>query len=201
MKIQFRAFNIYFLMVCLTLATQVSFGADGSPKANASAIPEKTSEKSEAKEADKKKKKRKKVISTLRVHLEVNRDGTDRITTVQVLRSSPISVTIDREPIVTEAYLVGAKVVSTVGGPEIELQFDSQGRTFLQNYSAANRGRRLAIYCDFDKEHRWLAAPVMTSLNSNGVLRFAPDATPEEMERIVEGLLTIAEIKKKENKF
>ena len=122
-------------------------------------------------------------------------------TTVQVLRSSPISVSIDREPIVTEAYLADAKVVSTIGGSEIELQFNSMGRTLLENSTAANRGRRIVIYSDFDKEHRWLAAPVITRLISDGVLRFTPDATPEEMERIVDGLLTVAEIKKKADKF
>ena len=176
MKIRFRTFNIYFLWAAF-LALAVSVGALGDkdlPTTVAPGVRSDSKAKEKAPEVPKKKKK-KKVISTVRVHLEATRDGTDRITTIQVLRSNPIQLHIDREPIVTEAYLADARVVAALGGSEIELTFNSQGRTLLENYTAANRGRRIAIYSDFDKEHRWLAAPVVTRLISNGVLRFAPE--------------------------
>ncbi|MBI1841798.1 MAG: hypothetical protein HYR88_13245 [Verrucomicrobia bacterium] len=201
MKIRFHAFNTYFLCVLLASVADTAIALEETGKPAAAVASDKPADKPDDKAAAKKKKSRKKVVSTVRVHLEATRDGTDRIVTVQVLRSSPISVSVDREPVVTEAYLADAKVVSTIGGPEIELQFNSMGRTLLENSTAANRGRRLVIYSDFDKEHRWLAAPVITRLISDGVLRFTPDATPAEMERIVDGLLTIAEIKKKADKF
>lgn len=147
-------------------------------------------------------KKKKKELATVRIHLETPRGGTERTEEIYVLRSAPMKLYVDKEPFLWEFYLLQAKLIPTDGGlPEIELQFNSGGRTLLENYTAANRGRRMVIGIQFDKERRWVAAPMISRLISNGTLRFTPDATAEEIERMVVGLNNIAEVKKKKDKF
>ncbi len=198
MKIRYQTFNIYFL--CFLLGPLVlSQDLLQAGPTNSAASPKASEAKQDSTGAAKKKKK--KPMSTLRVHLETPKDGTGRTAEISVLRSSPMVLTIDKEPILDQSRLIDARVVEGLGGAEIELQFDSQGRTLLENYTAANRGRRLAIGSDFDKQRRWLAAPKIARLLSDGMLRFTPDASPEEIKVLVQGLINMAEIKKKKDKF
>lgn len=132
----------------------------------------------------------------------MQKDGSDRAVEVEFLRSNPVRVTIDKEPFLWEMYLGEARVIPTDGGGvEMEVTFNSHGRTLLENYTAANKGRRMVIAAEFDKQRRILAAPRITKLLSNGVIRFTPDASPEEAERIVNGWNNIAEVKRKKDKF
>ena len=195
MKIMRRRFNTY--LFCLCFALGIAQGAEPAPDTGSTNAPPKTADE---KKKEEKKKKKKKEKSTIRVHVEMARDGSERTRQIPVLRDKSMMISIDAESFLDESHLVESKVISTPGGPEIELQFNSIGRTLLENTTAANRGRRLAIYTDFDKEHRWIAAPVITKLLSNGILRFTPDATQEEAERIVRGLNTVAEVKEKKKK-
>jgi preprotein translocase subunit SecD len=210
MKTWRGAFNIYFLAAALGVSGwRVASAADSpqdptpapavlSPK---EAAREQARQKAREKELEQKKKKEerkhRKEVVTLRIHLEVPPDRSGRSGPVTVLRHAPMQVNIEKDGIVDESYLVEAKLIPTPGGPEIELQFDTQGRTALENYTAANRGRRLAVYTDFGEEHRWIAAPVITRLLSNGTFRFTPDASQEEAERIVNGLNRVAKDNKK----
>jgi preprotein translocase subunit SecD len=82
-----------------------------------------------------------------------------------------------------------------MGGFEISLQFNREGTWLLEQYSSANRGRKIAVFCEFGvelKEHRWLAAPVVSKRISDGLLVFTPDASREEAEEIVRGLNNVA---------
>ncbi len=201
MKIRYQTINIYFL--CFVLSALVfPGGLLNAGTTNRVATPKESGSQTNAPLTEKElKKKKKKAKSTLRVHLEVPRDGSNRNEDITVLRGNPMVINVEKEPILDQFHLVGAKVVQGLGGVEIELTFDSNGRTILQNISAANRGRRLAIGSDFDKKRRWLAAPMITRLLSDGTLRFTPDASPEEIEILVAGLINMAEIKKKKNEF
>ena len=69
------------------------------------------------------------------------------------------------------------------------------GTVLLEECTAANRGRRIAIFSQFGekiKDYRWLAAPVITRRISDGVLVFTPDATREEAEEIALGLNNVS---------
>src|SRR5438874_1702059 len=81
--------------------------------------------------------KNKKLVSALRIHIQVTMP-TASSQTVTVLRSSPVQVTVAKEPIITEANLLGARVINTPGGFAIQLQFDDTGMWMLQQYSASN---------------------------------------------------------------
>lgn len=191
MKIQRRAFNTYFLGLWLALVVPwtVAQAADS------------TNDVKKAEETKKKKKRGKKEYSMVHLHLEVPRDTSGRSQEIQVLRDHPIVINVEKVPFLSESLLADARIVETPGGKEIELSFNNLGQTALGNFTAANRGRRIAIYAEWDKEKRWLAAPKITKLLSDGVIRFTADATQEESERIVRGLITMAEIKKKKDKF
>ncbi|HAM72549.1 MAG TPA: hypothetical protein DCM86_12980 [Verrucomicrobiales bacterium] len=191
MKICRNPFNIYFLCLGLVV-TPFTAGAAESPKGGAQ-----TNESAKVADPKAKPKKRKKETVTIRVHVEALVGGTTPGTPVTVLRSNPMVVNVEKDPVVDESRLEEARLIDGPGGPEIELQFDSQGRTMLGNYTAAHRGQRLAIYSDFGKDHRWLAAPVITRIASNGTIRFSPDATLDEAQRIVENLNRQAGVSKK----
>ncbi len=193
MKIHCGTFNTYLLCFCFCLLGLASSAEESSP----STVKTNATQKADAAKAEQKKKKRKKEVVTVRVHLEVNKDNSGRNREVSVLRSNPMRVNVDKVPVADETNLAEAKMIETPGGVELELQFDSQGRTAIENYTAANRGRHFAIFCDFGEQHRWLGAPVITRLISNGIIRFTPDASQDEVDRIVEGLNRLAQVKKK----
>jgi hypothetical protein len=142
--------------------------------------------------------KRKRDYSNIRVHIEADAgDGSSGIT---VHRSAPMQMNVEREPILDEHYVEAAAVVDQPGDTyAIEIKFNRRGSWILERTTVTHRGRRFAIFSYFGQD-RWLAAPVITGKNSSGVLRFTPDATREEAERIVRGLNNVArKLERKEN--
>jgi len=141
----------------------------------------------------------KKVLCTLRIHLEAGLEAPDRNEQVQISRESPVSVNVQKSPILTEASVKEAKVVEVVGGFALSVRFDTPGGWLLEQYSSANLGKHFAIFSQFPlpsnaklTEGRWLAAPRISKRISDGVLVFTPDATREETEQIALGLNNLA---------
>ncbi len=135
--------------------------------------------------------KRKKQIAVIRVHLEAFRDGTAFNEPVAIGRTSPMKFNVQRSPFLTEDNVASVKIVDAVGGFGLQIQFDRTGTILLEQYSASNPRKRLAIYCQFGEklEHaRWLAAPMIQKRISDGVLVFTPDADLAETGQIELGL-------------
>jgi hypothetical protein len=130
--------------------------------------------------------------AALRVHIETSPDPTGSSLTISVLRSDPVLITIKREPILTEANIVQAKVIDNIGGFAIEIKFDENGTWLLEQYSAANPGSHFVIWGQWSEKainSRWLAAPIITRRIGNGVLSFNVDmSSREEAEQFVRGL-------------
>jgi preprotein translocase subunit SecD len=100
-------------------------------------------------------------------------------------------VNVDKTPFLNESNVSGAKVVDVVGGFALRIQFDHAGTAMLEQYTVANRGRKIAVLSQFGEELknlRWLAAPFISRRITDGVLLFTPDATREEAEEIALGL-------------
>lgn len=138
-------------------------------------------------------------MSAMRVHIEVGADNTSAAgtaETVSVLRADPVLVTIDTAPILTEANIVAAKVISTPDSPAIEVRFDDNGTWILEQYTASNPGKHLVIFGQWGKKKltnsRWLAAPLITGRINNGILSFTPDMTLAEANEFVQGLNDVA---------
>ncbi len=168
MKIWANRFNIYFPLV---LAVVLSAGCK-SPEG-----------------------KRDSALTSLRVHGETKKDASDRSTSATVFRANPIKVQIDRNPLLTEYHVKEAKMVEVMGGFAIQIQFDRKGSWLLEEYTTANRGRRVVIFSQFvappavePNEERWLAAPKIGQPIKDGLLIFTPDASEEEARQIVKGL-------------
>lgn len=124
-----------------------------------------------------------KQLGQLRIYLETHEDGI-RSQKVQVLRSAPFEVVVDRSPILTEAHLDDIKLVYTDFGYHIEIQADQRGTWLLESYTATNSGRKLVISAAFP-EIIWLAAPIIRGRVSDGRFTFSPDASVEEANRLV----------------
>jgi len=141
----------------------------------------------------------KKLLSTLRLHQEINPDPLGRSETAEVYRESPIRFTVDKEPFLTEANVKEAKVIDVTGGFALEIQFDRQGSWLLEQYTAASRSKHIVVTSQFVNpgeekinKGRWLAAPQVHTHITDGRFAFTPDATREEAERIAQGLNNVA---------
>ena len=140
-------------------------------------------------------KKPKNLLSTLRLHVEAGLDGTKASESVPVYREKPVWVNVEKLPFLTEANVASASVIDGVGGFALSIQFDHDGIVLLEGCTAANRGRRMAVFSQFGKEikdYRWLAAPLINRRISDGILVFTPDATREEAEEIALGLNNVS---------
>jgi len=136
-----------------------------------------------------------KLLSTLRLHLQASPDGTNAREPIPVYRAKPVWVRVEKAPFLTEEQVSEAAVVNVVGGFALRIQFDHQGATLLERYTTANRGRKIAIFCQFGnelKDYRWLAAPVISRRITDGVLVFTPDSTRAEAEEIAQGLNNVS---------
>ncbi len=135
--------------------------------------------------------KKEKDVSALRIHIEASPQSAGSTETVSVLRSDPLLVTIFKEPILSEANLVEAKVIEARGGFGIQLQFDESSTLVLEQYSASNRGKHFVVFGQWGTtpaDGRWLAAPLITRRISDGKFSFTPDLSRTNADRLVLGL-------------
>jgi preprotein translocase subunit SecD len=134
------------------------------------------------------------VDGAMRIHIAVAPDNVTTMggaETIKVLRVDPVEVTIDKQPILTEANLVAARLISTPDAPAIEMRFDENGSWILQQYSASNPGGHFVIFGQWGKglkNSRWLGAPLISKRIDNGLLSFTPDMTRDEANQLVQGL-------------
>jgi preprotein translocase subunit SecD len=137
-----------------------------------------------------------KLVSSISLHIETNPDSMELSSPVPIYREKPIMVNVEKAPFLTESDLLGAKLTEVLGGFSLQLQFDEHGSWMLEQITATNPGKRIAILCRFGpkfKEARWLAAPFISRRISNGILTFTPDASKAESEQIILGLKNMVE--------
>lgn len=128
-------------------------------------------------------------LTALRLHLQADPSPGQPGKTMEVpiYRNRPTLLTVSATALMSEHYVAAAKLMDEDDTFAIQVEFDRKGRWILEAVTAQNRGRRLAVFCSFGKE-RWLAAPIIQQVISDGKLTFTPDATREEAIRIVRGL-------------
>jgi hypothetical protein len=139
--------------------------------------------------------KKSKEVSILRVHIEANSDNSGTTQPISVLRSDPVLVTIEKEPILTEASIVAARVIDARGGFGLEIRFNEMSALTLEQYSAANSGKHFAIFGQWGEKKadgRWLGAPLITHRIVGGILSFTPDMSRTNADRLVIGLNNVA---------
>ena len=142
--------------------------------------------------------KRKKEESNLRIHVESDASA-DHSSAISVIRSAPIRLNIEREPVLDERHVEVSTILDQLGGFVVEIKLTRQGTWILERTTVVSRGRHLAIFSTFG-ESRWLAAPLITAKNSTGRITFTPDCTREEAERFVRGLNNLThKMERKEN--
>lgn len=153
---------------------------------------------------EQKEKEKAAAVSTLRVHLEAPAAQMDFTVRVPVNREPPVSLTVDKEPFLTEADVTEARLVEVVGGFDLQIQFDHHGSLLLEQCTTSNPGRRFAVFSQFGttaKESRWLAAPTIARRVTSGTITFTPDASREETERVILGLNNVAKKNKEQNRW
>ena len=140
--------------------------------------------------------KKYKEVSALRVHIEVNSVDSNTSQTISVPpRDDPVLITIEKEPILTEANLIEARVIDAHGGIALQIQFDESSALVLEQYSAANPGKHFVIFGQWGEKRtdgRWLAAPIITHRIAGGIMSFTADLSRVEADRLVLGLNNVA---------
>jgi hypothetical protein len=144
-------------------------------------------------------KRNKKLLATLRLYQEVTPDASGRSEVITVHRDPLVMLNIGRAPFLGEGNVQSAKVLDVPGGFALSIQFDHQGSWLLEQYTAASRGRRIAVFSQFMdppekkvNQGRWLAAIKINNHITDGLFIFTPDATREEADRIALGLNNVA---------
>jgi len=164
-----RGFNLYLLLVVTVLAEVCGCQSDQT-KGN-------------------------KHLATLRIHLESRAQIPGSGNTVSVIRSQPVLVTINTQPLLTEANITSASLLESPVGYAVEVTFDETGALTLEEYSSAYVGMHFVIFGQWSNrtmDSRWLAAPIITHRIASGVLAFTPDASREECKQLVIGLNNMA---------
>jgi hypothetical protein len=147
------------------------------------------------------KRKQEKLVGAIRIHLEAEADNPGTTQSITVFRADPITLTIDKEPLFTEASLVAAKVINSEGGFAIRLNFDESSSMILEQYTASYPGKHFAIFGQWGpklSDGRWLAAPMITQRIYNGTLAFTPDMSRAEADQFVIGLTNVIKKDQKE---
>ena len=133
-----------------------------------------------------------KPVGIVRIHIESEASNAGTTKTISVLRSDPVEVNISTDPILTEADVTKARLIESPGGGfDIELKFEETAGWRLQQFTAINPGKHLAIFAQWSEKKedgRWLAAPLILRHIDNGTLVFTPDASHEEAQKLVDGL-------------
>ena len=132
-----------------------------------------------------------KPVGVLRVHIQSEADAAGTTKSVSVLRSGPVLINVMTQPILSEADLTSARLLEAPGGCAVELKFDEAGSWTLEQFTASNPGKHLVIFAQWTEkaeDGRWLAAPLIVRRVASGKLVFTPDASQEEMEKLVRGL-------------
>jgi hypothetical protein len=176
MKIRSARFNIYLVAVLAALAVA---GCAGTKHKN----------------------KKNDIATLISLHLEVSSDETQVSAPVPILRAQPEMVNVETEAFLDEGALESARVVDDLGGFHIRLKFNWEGTMVLDGITTDNQSRRIAVLAKWDKDTRWLAAPVIHRRVSDGTFDFTPDATREEADRIVQGLTNLVAKVKDADKF
>jgi hypothetical protein len=188
MTSRMKCFNTYFLAAALALIA----GCTSPP-----AEPGTDARKKEDGKSARSRNPDKKEFTLLRLHMQVNPDGTQFTVPATVYRANPVTVTVMATPVVMEANIVRAALIEDTGGYSIGVQFDQQGALLLENATTAYRGSRLVVFgrwgTDKAAEDRWLGAVFIANRITDGTFTFTPDASREEAERIVTGLNNVAE--------
>jgi hypothetical protein len=130
-------------------------------------------------------------VAIMRIHVESAGGTPDDSKNISLMRTEPVMVNIATEPILTEADIAAAALLETPGGFAVKVKFDEGGGLTLEQYSAINPGKHLAIFAqwgDRPADGRWLAAPLIKRLITDATLTFTPDASREEAEQLVKGL-------------
>ena len=157
------------------------------------------SHKSQEAAQKKKEKENRKKYSLVKFFLETPEGSQNKIQEIEVYRAYPERITIGTMPFIDERDFKDVNIVETPDeGFMIEFILTSEGSSILQNITGRYRGRRIIIFANFG-DPRYLGAPKIEKIITNGILRITPDASREEAERFVLGMKnTIREIKRKE---
>jgi len=172
-----RGFNLYLLSLAVLLAAATGCQSDKDKAA--------------------------KHLGALRIHLENRAQLPGSGKTVSVIRANPVLVTINEDPVLTEAGIVRADLLDTPVGFAVQVRFDEQSALTLEQYTSAYQGKHFVIFgqwSDNSTNSRWLAAPLIAHRVMNGVLAFTPDASHEEAKQLVLGLNNMAKKIAKEKK-
>ncbi len=136
--------------------------------------------------------------SLVKFFLETPQGSNNKVQEVEVYRAYPEKIYIGTREFLDERDFEEVNIIDTPdGGFMIEFILTAEGSGILQNITGRYRGRRMVIFANFG-DPRYLGAPKIDRLITDGNIRITPDASREEAERFALGMKnTIRQIKRK----
>ncbi len=150
-------------------------------------------------------KKAEKSPALLRIHMESNPLPPGQSEFIKVLRTAPMTINIEKQPFLYESQILAAQLIDTDDNFLIMIKFNQQGQWLLEQYTASNLRRRMAVRAQFristNVFDRWIAAPLITKPIRDGVLSFTPDADRAEAKAMVQGWNNVAGFEDQDGAF
>jgi hypothetical protein len=126
--------------------------------------------------------------ATLRVFLQASDRLPEEHRKVIVVRNPPMNVTVNPLSELSEHDLVSAAAVKTPTSKQLVLQFDSHGRRSIETFTTDHRGELYVMTINAIP----VAAPLIREVIRDGRLVVNVDATDEELDKMVKGLVNAA---------
>jgi hypothetical protein len=140
-----------------------------------------------------------KKATIFRVHMEASGTYTpENVMAVEIGKNRLFPLTVEKLPILDEGHIARATVNKARDNLYLVIEFDRHGGAILEQSTTIGRGLHMAIYSQFGT-NIWIAAPEITRTIKDGIIRFTPDVTQAEAERLVEGLNNVAAKIQKDN--
>ena len=191
MRVALRWFNTLLVASALLAFPSPTPAAD-------SQAPASTGSETPPPAKSKKKEKKPKLIKSVRIYVETKHDIEERSLPAVVGRSSPMKFLVEKLPILNEVHVENAVLLDQPGSFQVMIKFNSLGSRILESYTAAAAGRHLLVMTEIEEEGRWIAAPLIRRRLGDGKLVFTPDASREDMDRLVKGLNQLVEKNRKQ---
>ncbi len=187
MQVSVPWFNTLLVLALLLAAPIHSMAAESANTGGTETAPKKS-----------KKEKKPKLLKSLRVYVETKHDIDERSLPAVVGRSSPMKFRVEKLAILNEVHIEAATLLDQRESFQVQIKFNSLGTRILEAYTSAAAGRHLLIMTDLDDGGRWVAAPLIRRRIGDGKLVFTPDASRDEMDRLVKGLNETVERNRKQ---
>ena len=191
----FNFIAIFSGIICLAIAVNGCKSTPEETNADGTIITKDEEKAQKAKEKEESKK-----LSLTEIYLETPKGSNTEVHEVQVFRAWPETISVSRKSFLDSRDFQSVSILKNEEDNTFQIEYilTAEGSSILQNITGRYRGRRMIIFANFG-DPRYLGAPKIDKVITDGRIVITPDASLEEAERYILGMRnTIRTIKKRD---